>query len=117
PPQAAVRERDSALQDPGRRSRSRLMERRFGLISVDDHVQEPPDLWTERLSAAKWGDRRPHLEQSVEGDRWMVDGQILLDGRVATVGAALADRTRDAVSWDEVPAAAYRPADRLKAMD
>jgi predicted TIM-barrel fold metal-dependent hydrolase len=33
------------------------------IISVDDHVVEPPDLWTSRLPA-KYGDRVPHIERS-----------------------------------------------------
>src|SRR5436190_1072669 len=88
------------------------------LISVDDHVQEPPDLWTQRLSRSRWGDRIPHLQQEADGsEHWVADGQILLDGRVASVGAALADRNREPRCWEEVPAAAYRPAERLQAMD
>ena len=30
------------------------------IISVDDHVVEPPDLWTERLPSS-YGDRIPHV--------------------------------------------------------
>ena len=30
-----------------------------GFVSADDHVQEPPDLWTERLSRSRFGDRIP----------------------------------------------------------
>ena len=36
------------------------MELTYGFISVDDHVQEHPDVWTQRL-ASKWGDRIPRL--------------------------------------------------------
>ncbi len=32
------------------------------IISVDDHVVEPPDLWTNRLPAS-YGDRIPHMER------------------------------------------------------
>ncbi len=40
------------------------MERQDGFISVDDHVLEHPQVWTQRLSRAKWGDRIPHIEQA-----------------------------------------------------
>ncbi len=94
------------------------MQLKYGLISVDDHVQEPPDLWTSRLSKAKWGDRIPHVEQASDGsERWVLDGQVVLDGHVADVGAIMPDRNHEPRRWDEVPAAAYRPAERLKAME
>src|SRR5579871_1230035 len=100
-------------------SRGRVaVELKYGLISVDDHVQEPPDLWTERLSRSRWGDRVPHLERSADGgERWVVDGQVLLGGRVAAVGAAMPDRVCEPTHWDEVPTVAYRPVERLIAMD
>jgi hypothetical protein len=57
------------------------MHLKYGLISVDDHIQEPPSLWTDRLSKNRFGDRVPHLERAVDGtERWMVDGQALLNG-------------------------------------
>jgi predicted TIM-barrel fold metal-dependent hydrolase len=89
--------------------------RRF--ISVDDHVQETPDLWTSRLSRSRWGDRIPHIERDNGVERWVVDGRGLLDGRVARAGAMMANRSRDPDRWEEVPRAAYVPAERLKAMD
>jgi predicted TIM-barrel fold metal-dependent hydrolase len=91
---------------------------KYGLISVDDHVQEPPDLWTSRLSKSKWGDRVPRLERAPDGtERWLVDGETVLDGRAANAGALMADRNREPGRWEEVPPAAYRPSARLKAMD
>lgn len=40
-------------------------------ISVDDHVQEPPDLWTARLPKGQWGDRIPHVEPGADGsEQW-----------------------------------------------
>ncbi|MEE8514911.1 MAG: amidohydrolase family protein [Gammaproteobacteria bacterium] len=91
------------------------MSNRF--ISVDDHVQEPPDLWTSRLSKDRWGDRIPRLEQNKDGEHWVVDGEVLLGGRVAQVGALMADRNHEPGTWDEVPEEAYVPEARLKAMD
>lgn len=88
------------------------------LISVDDHVQEPPDLWTSRLSKEKWGDRIPHLERTTDGgERWTMDGPALLGGHAARAGAFMPDRTRDPRAWAQVPRAAYEPSERLKAMD
>jgi predicted TIM-barrel fold metal-dependent hydrolase len=85
---------------------------------VDDHVQEPPDLWTSRLSRSQWGDRIPHLERADDGhERWVVDRQELLGGGVARAGAFMPDRNREPTCWDDVPPVAYVPPERLKAMD
>ncbi|MGQ4807319.1 hypothetical protein NKDENANG_00667 [Candidatus Entotheonellaceae bacterium PAL068K] len=94
------------------------MELKYGLISVDDHVQEPPDLWTQRLSQSQWGDRIPHIatrENSTE--YWMVDGQEVSMFGVAAAGAVMPDRAREPQRWEEVPELAYDPAARLHAMD
>jgi predicted TIM-barrel fold metal-dependent hydrolase len=91
---------------------------KYGFISVDDHVQEPPNLWTDRLSKSRWGERIPHLERTSDGaDRWVVDGKVLLGGVAAKAGAFMPDRNCEPTRWDEVPATAYLPAERLKAMD
>ena len=92
------------------------MQLKYGLISVDDHVQEPPDLWSSRLSKSRWGERIPHLERADGVERWIVDGQLLLDGP-ARAAVLMADRNREPERWEEVPPAAYRPSERLKAMD
>ena len=93
------------------------MQLRHGFISVDDHVQEPPDLWTARIGK-RWSDRVPHLERTPEGaERWVLNGQVLLGGASSKAGAFMADRNSEATRWNDVPAAAYVPAERLKAMD
>jgi len=90
----------------------------YELISADDHVQETPDLWTERISKSRFGDRVPHLERSSDGtEHWVVDGQPVLDGKVSAAGALMRDRNREPRNWEEVPSAAYVPAERLKIMD
>ena len=94
------------------------VELKYGLISVDDHVQEPPNLWTQRLSRTKWGDRVPHIAKRDDGtERWVVDAQEVPMFGVAAAGAAMPDRAREPQRWDEVPKLAYDPAARLQAMD
>ena len=94
------------------------MQINHGLISVDDHVQEPPSLWTDRLSKNRWGERIPHLERTAEGcERWFVDGKVLIDGHSGRAGALMADRNREPSRWEEVPPSAYLPSERLKMMD
>ncbi len=94
------------------------MEMKKGFISVDDHAQEQPDVWTERLSKAKWGNRIPHIEKQADGtENWVVDGRKLPLGGVASAGAAMRDRTEEPQCWQDVPKVAYDPMERLKAMD
>jgi predicted TIM-barrel fold metal-dependent hydrolase len=87
-------------------------------ISVDEHVQEPPEVWATRLAKSKWGDRIPHLEQKSDGtERWVVDGREVPLRGVAECGAAMPDRTRNPQRWDEVPISVGDPRERLKIMD
>ena len=87
-------------------------------ISVDEHVQEHPDVWTKRLSRAKWRERIPHVEKNSDGaEHWVVDGRAVWLNGVADCGAAMADRTKNPRRWSEVPAAVYDPRERLNAMD
>lgn len=94
------------------------MDLGYAMISADDHVQEHPSVWTSRLSKQKFGDRIPHVEPQPDGtERWLVDGRPLPLAGVATAGALLADRTKEPQRWSEVPAEAYQPAARRRAMD
>ena len=44
------------------------------LISVDDHILEPPHLWVDRV-AAKDRDRAPHMETHDGIECWCYDGK------------------------------------------
>ncbi len=94
------------------------MELKYGFISCDDHVQEHPEVWTKRMSKAKFGERIPHVERQADGtERWVVDGQKVDLAGVAIAGAAMPDRAREPQRWEEVPKVAYTPRERLAAMD
>ena len=87
-------------------------------ISVDDHVQEHPEVWTQRLSRSKWDDRIPHLAKNLDGvERWVVDGREIPLAGVADCGAAMPDRTVNPQCWADVPTSIYDPKERLKVMD
>ena len=94
------------------------MEQTHGLVSVDDHVQEHPEVWVSRLSRATWGDRVPHVARQPDGtDRWLIDGKLVDLGGVAQAAAAMPDRSSEPQVWEATPRAAYDPIERLKAMD
>ena len=42
------------------------------LVSVDDHVIEPPDLWQSRLPA-KYLDVAPRMVHDERGSRWLYE--------------------------------------------
>ena len=91
---------------------------RFGVISVDDHVVEPPDLWTRCMSHAKWSDRIPHIAAQPDGtERWVVDGQVGAATSLAATGALSRESGVEAQSWSEIPQSAYDPRARLAEMD
>lgn len=56
------------------------------IIDTDSHVNEPPDLWTSRMSAKKWGDLVPHVRwnDAADSEFWFVG-----DTPIATVGTCL----------------------------
>lgn len=89
---------------------------RYGAISTDDHIQESPDLWTDRMSAAAFGEAIPHVIERDDGSQtWLINGELF--PRLAMVPAAMPNRRIEPLRWEDVPKATYVPGDRLKAMD
>ena len=43
----------------------------YRIISSDDHVFEPPDLWTDRIEA-EFRDRAPRVVRQEDGGDWWV---------------------------------------------
>lgn len=106
------------------------------IISVDDHVMEPPTLWTDRLSKAKWGDRIPHVERDrarfdVTGgafryEKGVADGQWSdwwiyddLQYPISLVSAAVGFERVDVVpvTFDEIQPGCWKQTERLADMD
>ncbi len=107
------------------------------IISVDDHVVEPPDLWTARLPA-KYRDVAPHVERDritfdfnpAQGkmaiDRGNPDGEwcdlwcfedtaMPFPSTAAWIGLGTIEW--QAVTYDQLHPATWKQADRLAAMD
>jgi predicted TIM-barrel fold metal-dependent hydrolase len=96
------------------------MELKFGLISADSHAAFDRDTFTSRMSAAKWGDRMPHVASS-EREGEGVDGWAVYDkvgDTVCNCPAVMGDPFPHwPKRWEEVPKMAYDPVERLKALD
>ena len=100
------------------------MEIRFGLISADSHVVTDRNAFLDRMSKSKFGERIPQVREveskGQKTDRWVAS----TDGRSSSRGvvncpAVMGDPDRNAYPqrWDEVPAKAFVPIERLKALD
>ncbi len=87
------------------------------LISVDDHILEPPTLWTDRV-AVKDRDRAPHIEtiDGVEG--WVYDGRLMPhSGLSAVVGKTKEEFSPDPLPYSEMRPGCYDARARLEDMD
>jgi len=88
------------------------------VVSADDHLQEPPMLWQERLPA-KLRDQAPRLVDLPDGGQ----GFVVADqaprplGILVMAGRSASDYTEKGLTWDDVPVGSYEPAGRLKDMD
>jgi predicted TIM-barrel fold metal-dependent hydrolase len=87
------------------------------LISVDDHVLEPPDLWTSRLPS-KYRDIGPRLVDHQGGQAWAYEKlREPVSGLSATAGTDVAEWSMGAVTYDSMRPGFYDPVARLDDMD
>ena len=88
------------------------------LVSVDDHVVEPPDLFEGRL-AAKYVDEAPKLIRKESGiDVWAFQGVELPNiGLNAVAGRPPEEYAMDPTSFDEMRPGCYDIHSRVKDMD
>ncbi|MBM3924640.1 MAG: amidohydrolase [SAR202 cluster bacterium] len=91
------------------------------VISSDSHIVEPPNLWTDRMDAKKWGDRIPHVVPGDLYDQWLADHQKV--GVIGTFGATAGlrfERPQDIVREGriaDVRPGGYDPKARVKDID
>lgn len=87
------------------------------LISVDDHVLEPPHVWQERVPAA-YRDAAPRIVTDDEGEAWLYEGKrIPTVGLSAAAGRSKEEFTTKPVTYADMRAGCYDPAARLEDMD
>ena len=97
------------------------MDLTFGLISADSHAAFDPETYTSRMSVKKWGDLIPRVVQVKENgsivDRWSIYSKVS-DNDVCNCPALMGEPFPTFPKrWEEVPATAYDPRERLKALD
>ena len=87
------------------------------LISVDDHVIEPPGVWQDRVPQ-RWKEAAPHIVRDEAGEAWVYE-----DRRFPTVGlSAAAGRRKEEfsptpVTYEEMRPGCYDPVARLEDMN
>ena len=107
------------------------------IISVDDHVVEPPHLWQTWLPS-KWRERGPKIELLPTGDVKMVDGRYVehpgtsgklvawwnYDGSyfslkryIAAVGFPPEEVDMFPITYDEMRPGCWKPSERIKDME
>src|ERR1700734_4226155 len=90
----------------------------FILISVDDHIIEPPDLFVNHL-AAKYQDRAPKLVRNDEGSDVWKFGDLVLETAAlnAVAGRPREEYGLEPQSLDEVRPGCYDGHERVKDMN
>ena len=90
----------------------------YPILDADAHVNEPPDLWLERLPA-KWRDRAPRVEHSEKGDLWIFDGgkEKWPVGLTAVAGLSFFDYKPMGITYETMRPGSFDTAARLDDMD
>ena len=93
----------------------------YRVISADNHVMEPPDLWTTRANA-KFKDRVPQIIREENGtDWWYCDGHKMVNVENGTQTGVRFEAPEklsfDTGTWDEVRSGAYIPDEHVKDME
>jgi predicted TIM-barrel fold metal-dependent hydrolase len=92
--------------------------RRYRIVSVDDHVTEPPDLFAGRLSAALMANA-PRVERDEHGNDWWVfdHDRVPLLGSDSWLGFEPGHAYLGQVNFDDLHPAVYDIHERVKHMD
>lgn len=88
------------------------------IISVDDHVVEPPHVWVDRLPR-KYRDIAPHVVRDADGEFWEYEGKRGVTGSAinATVGRQRDQIGLESLSYAEMAPGCYDADARLADMD
>jgi predicted TIM-barrel fold metal-dependent hydrolase len=87
------------------------------LISVDDHVIEPPNVWQDRIPA-KYRDRAPKMVEKGDDEYWAYDGKLLpTAGLSAVAGKSRDDFSPKPIRYSDMRAGCYDSKARLADMD
>ncbi len=87
------------------------------VISVDDHIIEPADVWTDRMPA-KFKDDAPRLISKNGNEAWLFGGKRRsVFGLTAAAGKDSEEFSIDPIPYSEMRESCYNSVARLKDMD
>jgi predicted TIM-barrel fold metal-dependent hydrolase len=116
--QAAASATFAPSRVPQVEARPERRARRYTVISVDDHLVEPPDLFEGRLPA-KFRDREPRVVEADDGSHvWVLDGTVLSQIAINAVAGQQKDEAFvEPTRFDMVRPGAYDVHQRVADMD
>src|SRR3954462_8627707 len=93
-------------------------ERRFTVISVDDHIVEPPNAFEGRMPA-RYADRAPRIVERDDGsEAWVYEGHELPNvGFNAGVGRPVSEYSFEPTRFDQMRRGAWDIEARIADMD
>lgn len=94
---------------------TKLFEK-YKVIDIDTHITEPPDVWTDRV-ASKWGNKVPHIRRVEGRDLWFIGDTPSGGPGFYTMAGHTGTFPDVPMGFDDIPAASYDAAARLKLMD
>jgi predicted TIM-barrel fold metal-dependent hydrolase len=84
------------------------------LFSTDDHLVEPPDVWSSRVPA-KFRDKAPHVVEEDGVESWVLeDTKMTVMSALAAVGRPEGDFGLTPIRYDEMHPGCYDPKERAK---
>jgi predicted TIM-barrel fold metal-dependent hydrolase len=84
------------------------------LFSADDHILEPPNLWSSRVPA-KFRETAPHVVEEDGVEYWVYeDTRTALIGNFAAAGRPEEDWNLEPIRYDEMRPGCYDPKERAK---
>jgi predicted TIM-barrel fold metal-dependent hydrolase len=107
----------SPMQEPRPLRRRIVQEDLQWLVSVDDHLIEPPDVWVKRASA-KDRDRVPHVERIDGVDIWVYEHfRATVMGILVAAHQSPDQYSPKPVNYDDLSPAYFDPHERIADMD
>ncbi|MEY2421930.1 MAG: hypothetical protein QOI95_1997 [Acidimicrobiaceae bacterium] len=92
-------------------------ERKHTIISVDDHLVEPPDMFEGRLPS-KFDDRVPRIVEKDGGEHWLFEDNLIVNvGFNATAGRPTEEWSMEPTRFSEMRRGCWDIHARVKDMD